>query len=93
MEGDQPFFFLISSALGERKKSRALVLVGVPFNSSPGEELWLEKVDMFTALSTELSVLNAGATLLTDLKPKSEESLTGKLWVRWVLTLSFRARL
>lgn len=76
MEGDQPFFFLISSVLGERKSSRALLWVGVPFGTSLGDEFWLDEADTFRVLSTELSVSFVGATLLTDFKLKSETPWT-----------------
>lgn len=72
MEGDQPFFFLISSVLGERKSSRALLWARVPFGASPEDEFWLDEADIFKELYTELSVPFVGATLLCDFKVKSE---------------------
>jgi len=72
MEGDQPFFFLMSSVLGECKSSRALLWVGVPFGTSPEDEFWLDEAIVFKALYTELSVPFVGETLLCDFKLKSE---------------------
>lgn len=72
MEGDQPFFFLMSSVLGERKSTSALLWVGVPFGTSPEDEFWLNEADLFKALYTELSVPFVEATLLCDFKLKSE---------------------